>query len=69
MIKEMAGIAALAVALVYVSALDHDDAVLQDQNYCEMVAIWNDDARAGIAPAERNGWPPYNKAIECEVTL
>jgi len=32
-----------------------------------MVAIWNDDARAGIEPAERNGWPPY-KAINCEVT-
>ena len=46
MIKEMAGMAALAVALVYVSGLDHDDAVAQDQNYCEMVAIWNDDARA-----------------------
>jgi len=41
---------------------------LQDQNYCEMVAIWNDDARAGIAPSERNGWPPY-KEINCEVTL
>jgi hypothetical protein len=69
MIKELFGMMALAVALVYVSGLDHDDAVLQDQNYCEMVAIWNDDARAGIAPAERNGWPPYNKAINCEVTL
>ena len=69
MIKELLGMTALAVALVYVSGLDYDDAVLQDQNYCDMVEIWNDDASAGIEPAERNGWPPYNKAIECEVTL
>ncbi|MFW6344779.1 MAG: hypothetical protein ACOC0M_00385 [Halomonas sp.] len=26
--------------------------------YCEMVAIWKEEGRAGVPEADRYGWPP-----------
>jgi hypothetical protein len=30
-----------------------------EARYCAMVARWNSDAAAGVAPKNRTGWPPY----------
>lgn len=49
-----------------VSSNDYDDAVAQQSTYCEMVALWNADAKRGIAPNDRAGWPPFEGEHQCQ---
>ena len=63
MIKEFLGMAAFVAALLFVGNLDRQDAERDESNYCEMVAIWENDPRPEI---DRAGWPPYNSDIKCE---
>lgn len=46
------------------STLDFNDAVLQADNYCEMVSFWEFDKSLGVDPDERSGHPNY-KSIKC----
>lgn len=66
MIKECIGMAALTAVLLVVGNLDRQDAEADESRYCTMISLWQLDADLGIKPEERNGWPPYNKDINCE---
>ena len=57
---------AIFSALVWAGTSDFEVEAAQDQQYCEMVAIWNLEASQNILPIDRNGWPPYNSRINCE---
>jgi hypothetical protein len=39
--------------------MDYEDAVEQENYYCEMVKIWEDDAARGVRAEDRAGWPPF----------
>lgn len=45
---------------------DIDELTAQQDQYCEMVSIWKADATRGIAPEQRNGWPPYQGDEFCQ---
>lgn len=45
---------------------DIDELTAQQDQYCEMVSIWKADAARGIAPEQRNGWPPYQGDEFCQ---
>ena len=45
--------------------MDAQDAENGRRAYCEMVAQWDSDAALGIAPDQRNGWPPYDGRKQC----
>lgn len=32
-----------------------------EKEYCEMAALWQQDARAGFAEGQRSGWPDFDK--------
>tara|TARA_R110000803_G_scaffold61958_2_gene122064 strand:- start:253 stop:516 length:264 start_codon:yes stop_codon:yes gene_type:complete len=55
------------IGLGIAGASDFEEEVAQDFRYCEMVAIWKSDAKQGIAPEDRNGWPPYNSRTDCGI--
>ena len=52
--------------LVSICFDDIDELAAQQDQYCEMVSIWKADARKGIAPEQRNGWPPYQGDEFCQ---
>ena len=43
-----------------VSSADLADAEQAHRIHCEAVAQWQADARAGVEPAQRRGWPNYD---------
>lgn len=61
-------LAAIAVFALFAiaSSNDYEDAVAQQSLYCEMVAQWNADAKRGIAPNDRAGWPPFEGEHQCQ---
>lgn len=45
---------------------DHEHAIEQENMYCEMVKIWEDDAARGVRPEDRAGWPPFKgESVPC----
>ena len=42
-----------------------DDLQAEQDQYCEMVALWNADAKRGVSPEQRIGWPPYKGEEQC----
>ena len=52
------GIVILGV-LAWVGTGDYQDEVEDQAYYCEMVETWKADAKRGVAPADRAGWPDY----------
>ena len=34
---------------------------VSEVEYCEMTAMWKEDARSGFAEADRRGWPDFNR--------
>ena len=53
------------LALIMVCFEDVDELQAQQDQYCEMVALWNADAKRGIPPEQRVGWPPYQGEEYC----
>ena len=47
-----------------VSTADVQDAENSHRVHCEMVALWEADAKRNVAPEQRRGWPNYDKR-EC----
>lgn len=46
--------------------MDYEDAVEQENYYCEMVKIWEDDAARGVRAEDRAGWPPFKgESVQC----
>ena len=55
---------ALAIALVIligvVGYFDAEDADIEHDQYCSMVATWHAEAAKGVPTKDRTGWPPYD---------
>lgn len=46
--------------------MDYEDAVEQENYYCEMVKLWQDDAARGVRAEDRAGWPPFKgESVSC----
>lgn len=66
--KDWSIIALLLVfaALALAGTMDAQDAENSHQQYCKMIALWHKDAESGVAPEQRDGWPPYDGWKQCE---
>lgn len=63
--KAFIGVCGLILISIAALAFNEPDATgAENQHYCEMVQIWESDAKAGIPQQDRNGWPNF-KNIEC----
>ena len=52
--------------MIIVGSMDCHDIEVSDNEYCEMVSLWNSDAQDGIPGNQRRGWPDYKKtALNC----
>lgn len=36
-----------------------EDEQIEQDHYCETVAVWKADGKAGIPKSQRKGWPPF----------
>lgn len=61
----VAVIASVLFGWAMVSSADVQDAENSHRAHCEMVALWEADARRNVAPEQRRGWPNYDKR-ECK---
>jgi hypothetical protein len=52
-------------ALGLIGAMDAEDEAAQDDHYCEMRQIW--EQNRDIEPRYRPGWPNFKPEIECPV--
>lgn len=57
---------ALLLAAGLVGHFDAEDEQIENEQYCEMVAIWKQQAAAGIPKERRDGWPPYKGDKFCQ---
>ena len=48
------------LAFVWISNSSYEDAVLAENNYCSMVAIYESSEYG------QHGWPPYKSEINCK---
>ena len=55
---------AIIAAMALASKLDASEAQLSHDRYCENVVIWETQARQGIHPHDRNGYPDYKGIAE-----
>lgn len=54
-------IALVALATVFLVEPDeHADASHERTVYCKMTETWEKEAKLGIAPEDRSGWPPFD---------
>lgn len=61
------GVLVLLVTLMAWLNHDTNDEAEGVRTYCEMVALWNQDAARGVPHADRRGWPPYRGAgVNCD---
>ena len=45
---------------------DYEDAIEQENYYCEMVKIWQHAAARGVRAEDRAGWPPFKEGeVQC----
>lgn len=59
-------LAALLIVLGMTGSEDFAEEQRQVSVYCEMVGLWTEDARLGVEPNNRRGWPPYNGTEVCQ---
>lgn len=46
---------------------DFEHAQMEEEHYCDMVALWKADAAAGIRAEDRRGWPEFKKGeVTCQ---
>ena len=50
---------AFFILMGIVGRMDYEDQLLEEQHYCEMVKIWEDDRARGVPAEQRAGWPPF----------
>lgn len=56
----------LALAFGMAGHFDNEEADRQDEQYCEMVAMYKADKAAGIPEHDRRGWPEFKKGeVSC----
>ena len=66
--KTVVGVVVASMVLLgwaAVSSADLQDAETAHRVHCEAVAQWQADARVGVEPAQRRGWPNYDGRV-CE---
>lgn len=57
--KTIIGLAAVLLVFGLVGNADHDQPLLEQRHYCEMVALF-------VATQGEFGWPAYREEITCE---
>lgn len=60
MIKIILLVVLALIGIGYLGANDLSDAEMQESQYCYMVGIYMEQAKLGVPPSLRDGWPPYD---------
>lgn len=58
----------LSLLVAMLAALDADTLQAEQEQYCQMVGAWKQEARMGVPPDQRSGWPDFKGSYEeaCE---
>lgn len=62
----LAFIAFIALAGI-VGQSDFEEEQRQQDEYCAMVKVWNEDRARGVPEHDRAGWPPFEGEEQCRV--
>lgn len=62
----LAFIAFIALAGI-VGKSDFEEEQRQQDEYCAMVKVWNEDKARGVPEHDRTGWPPFEGEEQCRV--
>lgn len=57
----------LIIAMGIVGQSDMEEEQRQQDEYCAMVKIWNEDKARGVPEHDRAGWPPFEGEEQCRV--
>lgn len=63
MIKTIVIWPALLAAFLIVNQMDYEDAIKEEQHYCEMRKIWEESKQ--IDSQFRPGWPNFKPEVKC----
>lgn len=50
-----------------VGQFDFEEEQRQQDEYCAMVKVWNEDKARGVPEHDRAGWPPFEGEEQCRV--
>ena len=54
----------IAIALIALAGIvgqsDFEEEQRQQDEYCAMVKVWNEDKARGVSEHDRAGWPPFD---------
>ena len=57
--KHWLAAALILLALGVVGHFDSEEEQRQQDEYCAMVKVWNEDKARGVPEHDRAGWPPF----------
>lgn len=65
--KHWLAAALVLLALGVVGQFDSEEEQRQQDEYCAMVKVWNEDKARGVPEHGRAGWPPFEGEEQCRV--
>ena len=65
--KHWLAAALILLALGVVGHFDSEEEQRQQDEYCAMVKVWNEDKARGVPEHDRAGWPPFEGEERCRV--
>lgn len=64
--KHWLAAALVLLALGVVGQFDSEEEQRQQDEYCAMVKVWNEDRARGVPEHDRAGWPPFKGEEACK---
>lgn len=64
--KHWLAAALVLFALGVVGQFDSEEEQRQQDEYCAMVKVWNEDKARGVPEHDRAGWPPFEGEEVCK---
>ena len=58
------GIVGFILILGVVGTMDMEDEQHEQEAYCNMRSVWEEDAARGVKLEDRNGWPSFKPELE-----
>jgi cell division protein FtsI/penicillin-binding protein 2 len=63
-IKVIFALAMIILVLGVVGRMDMEDEQYEQEAYCNMRSVWEEDAARGVKLEDRNGWPAFKPELD-----
>ena len=63
-IKIVGSVFLIVLVLGVVGRMDMEDEQHEQEAYCNMRSVWEEDAARGVKLEDRNGWPAFKPELE-----